>query len=401
MERLYHSIISCHLEKDQQMIFLAGPRQVGKTTISRSCFNPARTIYLNWDVKEHRPEIIAGPVSLAAALELDRPQAKKPLVIFDELHKYKNWRDFIKGFYDLYKDRLHIIVMGSAKFDIYRRGGDSLMGRYFPYHVDPLSVRELISAELPQQPLQLQQKIDEEDFVKLWQFGGFPDPYLKSNNAFLKRWQSLRHQQLFDKDIQNLTNIQELDQLEVLAVLLKNQAGQLLNYANLAQKVGVSINTIKRWIATLKHFYFCFTIKPWSNNIPRSLLKEPKAFLYDWSEIQDIGPRVENFVACHLLKAVHCWNDLGFGDYQLFFIRDKEKNEVDFLVVHDSKPWVLVEVKKSANHSISKSLHRFQEITGAKHALQVVFDLEYEDIDCFNYDKPVIVPLQTFLSQLV
>lgn len=401
MRRLYHAIIEEHLARDNQMIFLAGPRQVGKTTISRSCKDPAKTIYLNWDVKEHRAEIIAGTLNVAKYTNLDQPKEYKPLIVFDELHKYKKWRQFLKGFYDLYSLETNIIVTGSAKFDIYRRGGDSLMGRYFPYRVHPLSVREIISTDVPKQPISTQSRISSEDFERLWKFGGYPDPYLKANENFSKRWQKLRLDQLLKKDIKELTNIQEIDQLELLATFIQENATKALNYTALSQRTGVAVNTVKRWISTLKHFYYCFTISPWSKSIARSLIKEPKVFLWDWSEITDIGSRVENFVACHLYKAVHAWNDLGFGNFGLYYIRDKDKNEVDFLLVRNGKPWVLIEVKHSANHSISKNLYHFQEVTGAEHALQVVFDMEYRDIDCFSYNKPVMVPLITFLSQLI
>ena len=383
------------------MIFLTGPRQVGKTTISRTCADSSRINYLNWDVKEHRVDIIAGPMQAARHIGLDTPHSEKTIIVFDELHKYKYWRDFIKGFYDLYKDQCHIIVTGSAKFDVHRRSGDSLMGRYFPYLVHPLSVAELLTIELPKDLIRPPCAISPEQFAILWKYGGFPDPYLKKNIQFWRRWIRLRHEQLLRKDIKDLTHIHELDQLEMLVLHLQQQAGQLVNYSNLAQKVNVSINTIVRWIATLKNFYYCFSIKPWRKNISRSLLKEPKIFLWDWSEIHDEGQRLENFVACHLLKAIHFWNDSGMGNFELFFIRDKDKNEVDFLVVKEKNPWLLVEVKMSANNHISKNLYRFQEQTQAPHALQVVFNLEFTNIDCFSFQRPVIVPLQTFLSQLI
>ncbi|MBS0350406.1 MAG: ATP-binding protein [Proteobacteria bacterium] len=401
MERLYHRIIQQHFAQDEQMIFLCGPRQVGKTTISQTCVDKKRIDYLNWDVKDHRADIIAGPIQTAQRIGLQNAKEHKPIVIFDELHKYKYWRDFIKGFYDLYKKESHIIVTGSAKLDIHRRSGDSLMGRYFPYLVHPFSVAELLTTELPESLIRQPSAINAEQFSALWKYGGFPDPYLKNNAQFWRRWNHLRHEQLFRRDIKDLTHIQEMDQLEILALILQQQAGQLVNYSQLAQKINVSVNTVKRWISTLKNFYYCFTIKPWKKNITRSLLKEPKIFLWDWSEINDAGHRLENFVACHLLKAIHFWNDSGMGKFELFFIRDKEQNEVDFLITQEQKPWILLEVKMSANNHISKNLHRFQEQTQAPHALQVVFNLEYENIDCFSYHKPVVVPLITFLSQLI
>lgn len=401
MQRLYQNIIQSHFDRDQQMIFLAGPRQVGKTTLSQIVTMGGVAHYFNWDVKEHRGDFMRGPLRVAERIGLTAPKAVKPIVIFDELHKYKQWRSFLKGFYDLYKHDAHTIVTGSAKFDIYRKGGDSLMGRYFSYRIHPLSVAELLSAELPTELIRPASPLDPAQFAALWQFGGFPEPYLKADRRFWQRWISLRHEQLFGKDIKDLSNIQEIDQLEVLATHLKQQASQLLNHSSLAKKIGVSVNTVKRWVTTLKRFYFCFTLKPWSKNIVRSLLKEPKLFLWDWSEIIDEGQRLENFVACHLHKTVDFWNDYGLGKFGLHFIRDKEQREVDFVITKDQMPWILIEVKKSNNQSISKHLYHFYEKTKAPHAFQVVLDLPFENIDCFSYQKPVIVPLSTFLSQLV
>jgi hypothetical protein len=175
----------------------------------------------------------------------------------------------------------------------------------------------------------------------------------------------------------------------------------LTNYSELAKKIHVSSETVRRWIETLKALYYCFSIQPWTTNISKSLLKEPKIFLWDWSLAEDKGQRLENFVASHLLKAVHFWTDRGFGDYELYFLRDKEQREVDFLVTKDKKPWFLVEVKSSSHQGISKSLYYFQEQTGAPHAFQVAFDLPYVQKDCFSHKKPLIVPATTLLSQLI
>lgn len=156
-----------------------------------------------------------------------------------------------------------------------------------------------------------------------------------------------------------------------------------------------------RWLEILARVYYCFTIPPWHKNVTRSLIKEPKLYLWDWSALDDVGARAENFIASHLLKAVHLWNDQGFGEYGLHFLRDKDKNEVDFILVKNNQPWFLVEVKYSPNSRIGPQLNKFPKQTGAKHAFQVVIDLPYEDVDCFSYTKPVIVPAKTFLSQLV
>lgn len=183
--------------------------------------------------------------------------------------------------------------------------------------------------------------------------------------------------------------------------ILKKQAGQATNYSSIANAVKVSSNTVSRWINVLQSLYFCFTIKPWSKNVKRSLIKEPKVYLWDWSEVQDPGARYENFIACHLLKATHFWTDYGLGEFELHFLRDKEKRAVDFLVTRDGKPWFLVEAKLSNNQRISPALHYFQEQTQSPHAFQVVYNLPFHEKNCFDYKKPIIVSAQAFLSQLV
>lgn len=402
MKRIYEAIIEQHFNQYNQMLFLAGPRQVGKTTISQAVTSLTnKSTYLNWDNQDHRQLILEGPKAIATSIGLNKVQLEPLLVIFDELHKYRYWKNFLKGFFDTYKDKVLVIVTGSASLDIYRTGGDSLMGRYFPYRVHPISVGEILRTTVSLQEVHLPQAIEPSTFDDLITFGGFPEPFLNKKLTFSRRWKQLRKEQLFREDIRDLSRIQEIKQLEVLAELLKNQAGQLVNYSNLANKVRVSVDTIRRWVNTLSAFYYCFSIKPWSNNISRSLLKGPKIYLWDWSDVEDIGQRVENFIAAHLLKATHLWTDLGLGIYDLYFLRDKEKREVDFLVTKDNKPWFLVEVKNSNTNNISPHLEVFQKKTKANHAFQVVINMDYEDVDCFSYHEPIIVPAKTFLSQLV
>ena len=402
MERLYQQLISWHLANDQQMIFLSGPRQVGKTTIGQSTQSMTdRFFYLNWDRTSHRQIIIQGVDAIAEFAGLSEPSEKTPIIVLDEIHKYAKWKNFLKGFYDTYKGSLHIIVTGSAKLDIYKRGSDSLMGRYFPYRVHPITVAECLKRPLNEDLIQPPTKISDELYNSLWEFGGFPEPFLKQNGRFHKRWLITRKERLFEEEIRTLTHIQEIKQMEVLAEIIKAQIGGLLNRHKLSKKIHVAATTASRWITVLENFYYIFTIQPWTKNVTRSLIKEPKLYLWDWSELEDPGQRSENFIASHLLKAVHYWQDAGFGSFRLYFIRDKEKREVDFLVVRDNKPWFLVEVKHQANQSISESLYRFQKQTQAPHAFQVIVDKPYVDIDCFSYSKPVIVPAKTLLSQLV
>jgi predicted AAA+ superfamily ATPase len=254
---------------------------------------------------------------------------------------------------------------------------------------------------LSESELQAPKPCDPKLLDRLLQFGGFPMPYLKQDPRFSTRWQKLRYQQLFREDIRDATSVIDLQKLETLANILALQPGSLTTYSNLANKVKVSVDTITRWIQILESFYFCYSIRPWSKNIARSLLKEPKIFLWDWSSIKDPGQKAENLIASHLLKAVHYWSDVGFGDYGLYYLRTIDKREVDFLVTKNEEPWFLVEVKKGDPSAIGKNLYYFLEQTGAKHAFQVSLEKPYIDKDCFSYTTPIIVPAMTLLSQLV
>lgn len=403
MKRLYHSAILKHIAEDKQMLFLMGPRQVGKTTTCRSLSTQFDNFfYFTWDDLSDREKILAGPRIVAAETGLEGISDSRAVIVFDEIHKYSAWKEFLKGFYDIYSDRTAILVTGSARLDVYKKGGDSLMGRYFLYRFHPLTVGEIVDPSFPNQEIrQHPREIEMASFEALWHFGGYPDPFLKANQRFFNRWSRLRFQQLFQEEIRDLTRIQEIKQLEVFAHLLQHQVGQQTSYESLARKVRVNGHTIRRWLETLGSLYYCFELRPWSQNISRALIKEPKYYLWDWSQIKDMGARAENFIASHLLKAVHFWNDAGFGKYDLYYIRDKEQREVDFVVVRDDKPWFLVEAKYSNNKAISPNLCYFQEVTQARHAFQVIIDLPWVNRDCFEETRPVIVPAKTFLSQLL
>ena len=390
-----------HCQKYRQMIFLSGPRQVGKTTVAEMLGEEfARNRYFNWDDMDDRALILSGQNAISDAMGLDRLQPDMPLCVFDELHKYRDWRNFLKGFFDKNEKKVRILVTGSASLKTFRRSGDSLMGRYFPYTLHPVSVAECLDVKreglINHQPA----SIGEHEWEALWRYGGFPEPFLQANREFYNRWTRLQTEQLFRQDLRDLTRIQELDQVEMLARLLRSQVGQLSSYSYMAKTVRVSVDTVRRWIATLESLHFCFTIRPWHRNVARSLRKEPKYYLWDWSQLDDEGARAENMVASALLKAVHWWTETGKGDFGLYFLRDKQKREVDFLVTRDQDPWFLAEVK-SGSSPLSKSLVYFQKQTQAEHAFQVAMDAEYVDRDCFEFHSPMIVPGRTFLAQLV
>jgi predicted AAA+ superfamily ATPase len=404
--RFYELLLKDYLATHRQMAFVSGPRQVGKTTTCRSLADH----YLNWDSQEDRELILAGQKALASHLGLDRlrPSPAKsadgaPVLLLDELHKYPRWKLFSKGLFDTLGDGLRVVVTGSSRLDTDRKMGDSLMGRYFLYNLHPFSVAETGSQDLPDpaRVIRSPKRPHEPEFAALWRFGGYPQPFLKRDPRFSHRWQGLRQAQLLREDVREQTQIQQIDHLAVLMDLLRSRSGDPLVYSNLAGAVRVSVDTMRRWIDTLAGLHHGFLVRPWYKNVTRSLRKEPKWYLRDWSAVEDARKRAETFVACHLLKAVDGWNDMGLGQFQLGYLRDKEGREVDFVVVRDGAPWFLVEVKHGQS-PIGPGLAHYQGQTGAPFAFQVEMETGYVDADCFAKPRgPLAVPARTFLSQLL
>ena len=394
--RLYDRVLQDHFVRNRQMAWVSGPRQVGKTTTCRL----EGTDYLNWDNGDDRRLILRGPAAVAARIQLEQLRKVRPIAVFDELHKDKKWKAFLKGFFDVYGERTRIIVTGSSRLDVYRRGSDSLMGRFFLYRMHPFTVGEVIRIDLPKDVIHPPSPLIEAEWQALWEHGGFPEPFLRRDARFTRRWRSLRRDQLTHEDIRDVAQIETLGLLETLTDILAERSGQQLIYSNLANEVGIAVDTVKRWIDLLQRLHFGFVVRPWFSNVNKALRKEPKWFLRDWSGIDNPGQRAETLMACHLLKAVEGWTDLGLGNFELRYLRDKLKREVDFLVVRDRKAWMLVEVKTSDTR-LSDSLSYFQIATKAKHAFQAVFDLPYVHADCFRRMDPAVVPARTLLSQLL
>jgi uncharacterized protein len=337
---------------------------------------------------------------VAAHAGLDRLLEKPVKIVFDELHKYRRWKQFLKGFFDTYEADVRIMVTGSSLLDAYRKGGDSLMGRYFLCRMHPLSIGELCRPVPSDCVINAPAQIAEADWQALWEHGGHPEPFRKRSSRFSLRWRELRMHQLLREDIRDMTAIQDLDQLAVMARLLSERSSEQLIYASLAKQVRVSGNTVRSWIGTLCSLHYRFSVRPWHQNISKALRKEPKWFLRDWSGITDRGKRTETFCACHLLKAVEGWTDLGLGVFELRYIRDTQKREVDFVVIRDGSPWFLVEAKQG-DSGPSPQLAYFQKQTGAEHAFQVSLGADYVDANCFRGKIPVVVPARTFFSQLL
>lgn len=390
-------MLARHLQADRQTAFVVGPRQVGKTTVCRA-LDP-HAVYLNHDDDDDRAVLTKGVAAIAERTGAMQLRDSRPVLVLDELHKYRRWRTLLEGLFDRHADRMHIVVTGSARLDFYRKGGDSLMGRYFSYRLHPLSVGEILAPDHDGERLRPPSEPPPEIWRRLLERGGFPEPYLRDDSRFSTRWQKLRAEQLVRGDVRDLTRIQELDQLALLVRVLGARSASQLNYSSLATEVRTSVDTIRRWIDALCGLYHGFLVRPWHRNVARSLRKEPKWYLRDWSTVAEPGARAETFVACHLLKAVQVWEDLGVGQFGLFYLRDKDRREVGFAVVRDGDPWFLVEVK-TADDRLAPSLAHFQAQTGAPHAFQLVLDREFVAADPFTRNDPCIVPARTLLSQL-
>ncbi len=360
-----------------------------------------RTLYLNWDAPSDRELLLADPSKLVQRLGLDRLPAGERYLALDELHKHSQWKDLLKGLFDLHERELKILVTGSARLDLYPSAGDSLVGRYFARRMHPLSLAECLrsttATSLVQEPIQG----DADLLPALLRFGGFPEPFLKQDTRFWNNWSRTRRMQLLREDLRDLTQVRDLSQVEVLANLLRAQVGASCNYSGMARDLRASVDSVRRWCDVLEKLFTVFTVRPWHRNVRRALRKEPKYYLWDWSQVQDEGARAENLVASALLKFCHYWTDSGEGDFALHYLRDKEGREVDFLVSRDGEAWFMVEVKLSGKAALSPHLEYFSKQIGSVKAFQAAFDLDYLEADCLALDRPRIVPARTFLSQLI
>ena len=348
------------------MILLVGPRQAGKTTlahlISRSFPNH---VYFNWDIADQRADFLQRPAFFTS---MERKDASTPLVVFDEIHKYKDWKNYLKGIYDQFHNNYTFLVSGSGRLDIYQKGGDSLAGRYFLFHLWPLTIAELANRnrELDsflQNPLQLEIS-DQNDLKEIWQglseLSGFPEPYLAGRKTNYRRWTNIYSRQLIREDIRDLTGIKAIVDVETLYSLLPSRVGSPLSLSGLASELKVSYNSIQSWLSVFELFFLIFTISPWTRKIARAIQKERKTYLWDAPRIKDPGARFENMVAIELYRAVKGWNDMGYGDFALHFIKNKEKQEVDFVIVNAGEPVVLIEAKRKETRP-SKALRKFQD----------------------------------------
>ncbi len=303
----------------RKMVFLAGPRQVGKTTLARS-LPGGKAGYLNWDAPEHRERI------------LKRQLPDSPLWVFDELHKYRQWRNYLKGLYDTRPAKRRILVTGSARLDFYRFGGDSLQGRYHLLRLHPLSVAEL----------GLSKARELQDLLTL---GGFPEPYFAGGAVEAKRWSRDYRTRLIREEVAGLERLQDLGHLELLMLRLPDLVGSPLSINAVREDLQVSHRAVANWLDVLERLYAIFRLSPFGAPRIRAVKKEQKHYHWDWTLVTAPALRFENMVASHLLKWVHHEQDVKGRDLELRYFRDTDRREVDFVIVEGSKPALFVECK--------------------------------------------------------
>ena len=337
---------------DKKITLLSGPRQSGKTTLSKAL--PFTSIeYLNFDEVGQRRQIISKNWSRMA-----------DLLIFDELHKMTKWKSWIKGIYDTEGVRPRILVTGSARLDVFRKGSDSLAGRHFLYRMHPFSVAELRGIDHPEDALE-----------GIMSRGGFPEPYLSKSEMDSKRWRMSHLDVILRQDLLDLEQVKNVVGVETLIELLANRVGSKISFRNLAQDLQVTPQTVQRWVLLLERLFVIFLVRPYSKNLARALLKEPKIYFYDTGRVSEAGgAKLENVVACALLKRANFLTDTQGSKCELYYLRDREKREVDFLTTKDNKLEFMVEVKTS-DDQFSPSLRYFSERLTPTAAIQLVHKL--------------------------
>ena len=367
---LFQQVIEDIAEK---MVFIGGPRQVGKTYLSKQIGAQFKGgfAYLNWDDDDDRSSILA------------KEFPKVGLLVLDELHKNRKWRQLLKGLYDKNKDVLKILVTGSARLDYYRFGGDSLQGRYHYLRMHPLSVAELGIT-------------NQTDLLALLKLSGFPEPYFSGSEIKARRWSRVYRQRLIREDLAALEKTEDLARLELMAMRLPDLVGSPLSINGLREDLEVSHVTASKWLQILERLYHVFRVTPFGSPKIKSVKKEFKHYHYDWSLVPELGARFENFIGSHLLKWCHWLEDTEGLDIELRYFRDREQREVDFVVVREKKPILFCEVK-SSDTKLSPQLRYLKQKFPEVRAVQVVLDPITAKIDA---DGLELLGALEFLSEL-
>jgi len=378
------------LELEEKMVFIGGARQVGKTTLAKDLVAEKfeNSYYYNWDYKPDRKKIT----------KYEFP-GEKGLLIFDEIHKHGKWKTLVKGIYDIYKNQYKIIVTGSARLNIYRKGGDSLQGRYHYYTLFPFSLAELESIKKNYSPfseLVFENKFYKESFEALYKFGGFPEPLIKQSERTLRRWHNEKLERLFKEDIRDIENIRDISSMKSLSDMLPDKVASPLSVNSIREDLEISHRAASSWLNILETFYYHVRIYPYHSKKIRSIKKEPKLYLFDWSEVENEGAKFENMIAIHLLKFISYMNEHEGYKAELNYLKNIDKKEVDFLVSVGNKPWFAVEVKLN-DTEISPTINYFKERLNIPFVYQVI---KKEGID-LNKDGVRLISADKFLISLI
>lgn len=337
------------------MRFITGPRQSGKTTLAKFKLEKEQTqkLYYLWDLRSVRDRYKNNELFFTGD---PLPRNKKAWICFDEIHKMPKWKNMLKGMYDTCFEDYFFIIIGSAKFNVLKKAGDSLAGRYFTFHLFPLCLMELTSSKsicIPKDAEDfIKKRIDEgrnsaEGLSHLLEYSGFPEPFSMQSGKFHNKWAADYLDTVIKEDIGALTRIIDKEYLYDLYKILPEMTGSPVSVSSLASHIESTPPTVKNYLKKLEDFYLTFMIYPYSNNIKRSLLKASKCYLYDWTRIKDPGRRFENYIAVELKTRISLWADVSGEEYNLFYIRNKQKQGTDFLITRNKNPWLLIEAKSS------------------------------------------------------
>ncbi len=355
MRRYLHSQVMTDLTK--KMVMITGPRQVGKTYLAKEIMAEFRKPqYLNLDVPEDRAIVLGRSWPLEA-----------DLLVFDEIHKLREWKTYLKGVFDSRPEGQAILVTGSARLETFRQTGESLAGRYFHLRLHPLSVKELIGAMPPDDALDAINRL-----------GGFPEPLLSGSEEEAGRWRNQYYTDLIREDIFDLGRLHEVRSMRLLLEMLRSRVGSPLSYTSIADDIQIAPNTVKKYIGILEALYVIFLVRPFHRQIARSILREPKAYFYDSGFVKgDEGRGFENTCALALLKHAHYLHDVKGKEIELTYLRTKEGREVDFALVEGERATVLVEAKTSEADPAPSLLYFKERVPGVK-AVQLVWKLRRE-----------------------
>lgn len=359
----------------RKMILLSGPRQVGKTFMAKELMKEfAKPQYLNYD---HPDGMLL--------IQRQTWAADADLLVLDEIHKMPNWKNFLKGIVDTRRDGQAILVTGSARLDTFRQSGESLAGRYFPFKLHPLSVKELVGQMTP-----------EEALTSLNRLGGFPEPFLSGSDTEAARWRNQYYSDLVREDILEFSRIQEIRAMRLLLELLRKRVGSPLSHSSIAGDLNISPNTLRNYLDILESLHIIFLVRPFHRNVARAIQKEPKVYFFDSGYVDGgEGVRLENTVAVSLQKHVDYLREVKGEPVSLHYVRTKEKHEVDFALASNDVLTDLIEVKLSENN-LAPGLKYLAAKLGVKSAVQVVQNLRQPQ----SVDGVQIVSAATWLAGL-